>query len=60
MPGNYGSLLEQSWQEERPPQLSHASSRTFLANGDTIASRGRGFQHGYLADLSAVTAISQL
>ncbi|WP_461071124.1 fumarylacetoacetase [Spirosoma horti] len=54
-PGSYGSLLEISWNGERPLHLSHSLTRTFLADGDTLTLRGRGFRHGFLADLGDVT-----
>ena len=55
-PGSYGSLLELSWNGERPLHVSHSLSRTFLADGDKVTLRGRGFRHGHLADLGDVTA----
>lgn len=58
-PGSYGSLLEISWNGERPLHLSHSLARTFLADGDTITLRGRGFRHGFLADLGDVTGTIQ-
>ncbi|GAB3955648.1 fumarylacetoacetase [Spirosoma harenae] len=41
-PGSYGSLLELSWNGQRPLHLSESVSRTFLADGDTITFRGNG------------------
>lgn len=58
-PGSYGSLLEISWNGERPLHLSHSVARTFLADGDTLTLRGRGFRHGFLADLGDVTGTIQ-
>ncbi len=54
-PGSYGSLLEISWNGERPLHLSHTLSRTFLADGDTVTLRGRGFRNGIRVDLGEVT-----
>jgi fumarylacetoacetase len=54
-PGSYGSLLEISWNGERPLHLSHTLSRTFLADGDTVTLRGRGFRNGIRVDLGDVT-----
>ncbi|AUD07445.1 fumarylacetoacetase [Spirosoma pollinicola] len=54
-PGTYGSLLEISWNGERPLHISHTLSRTFLADGDTVTFRGRGFLNGIRVDLGEVT-----
>ncbi|GAB4011210.1 fumarylacetoacetase [Spirosoma migulaei] len=54
-PGSYGSLLELSWNGERPLHLSETTSRTFLANGDTITLKGWGFLNGARVDLGDVT-----
>ncbi|GAB4051587.1 fumarylacetoacetase [Spirosoma litoris] len=54
-PGSYGSLLELSWNGERPLHLSETITRTFLANGDTITLRGWGFLNGVRVDLGDVT-----
>ena len=58
-PGSYGSLLELSWNGERPLHLSHSLTRTFLADGDTVTLRGRGFRHGFLTDLGDTTGTIQ-
>ncbi|ADB42276.1 fumarylacetoacetase [Spirosoma linguale] len=55
MPGSYGSLLELSWNGERPLHLSHTTTRTFLANGDTVTLQGHGFKNGVRVDLGEVT-----
>ena len=55
MPGSYGSLLELNWNGERPLHLSHTTSRTFLADGDTVTFQGRGFSNGVRIDLGEVT-----
>ncbi len=54
-PGSYGSLLELSWNGERPLHLSPTQSRTFLADGDTVTLRGWGFWNGIRVDLGEVT-----
>ena len=54
-PGSYGSLLELSWNGERPLHLSRTETRTFLADGDTVTLRGWGFQNGTRVDLGEVT-----
>ncbi|GAB3024948.1 fumarylacetoacetase [Spirosoma pulveris] len=53
-PGSYGSLLELSWNGERPLHLSHTTARTFLADGDTIILQGHGFHNGVRVDLGEV------
>ncbi len=35
-PASYGSLLELSWNGERPIQLADGNARTFLEDGDTV------------------------
>jgi fumarylacetoacetase len=40
-PGSFGSMLELSWNGERPLALIDGSTRTFLEDGDTIVMRGR-------------------
>ncbi|GAB4028516.1 fumarylacetoacetase [Spirosoma gilvum] len=41
-PGSYGSLLELSWNGERPLHLSETLIRTFLADGDQVTFRATG------------------
>jgi fumarylacetoacetase len=38
-PGSYGSLIELTWNGERPLELADGSTRTFLEDGDEIALR---------------------
>ncbi|MVM41017.1 fumarylacetoacetase [Spirosoma sp. HMF3257] len=54
-PGSYGSMLELSWNGERPLHLSETITRTFLADGDTITLKGWGFLNGVRVDLGDVT-----
>ncbi|WP_461127506.1 fumarylacetoacetase [Spirosoma aerophilum] len=54
-PGTFGSLLESSWNGQRPLHFSHTLSRTFLADGDTVTLQGRGFREGTRVDLGEVT-----
>jgi fumarylacetoacetase len=39
-PGSYGSLLELSWRGTRPLDLGDGTTRTFLADGDTLEIHG--------------------
>jgi fumarylacetoacetase len=39
-PGSFGSMLELSWNGERPLALTDGGTRTFLEDGDTVAMRG--------------------
>lgn len=39
-PGSYGSLLELSWNGQRPLHLTDGSERKFIEDGDTIILRG--------------------
>jgi len=39
-PGSYGSLLELSWNGQRPLHLADGSERKFIEDGDTIILRG--------------------
>jgi fumarylacetoacetase len=41
-PGTYGSLMELSWNGERPLELPDGSTRTFLQDGDEVVLRGAG------------------
>ncbi|AQG78031.1 fumarylacetoacetase [Spirosoma montaniterrae] len=54
-PGGYGSLLELSWNGNRPLRLSDGSQRTFLQDGDTVTLRGWGNKNGVRIDLDEVT-----
>ena len=40
-PGSDGSLIELSWNGERPVRLDDGSERTFLEDGDEVVLRGR-------------------
>ncbi len=39
-PGSYGSLLELSWNGQRPLHLANGTNRKFLEDGDTVTIRG--------------------
>ena len=39
-PGTFGSLLELTWNGERPVTLADGSTRGFLEDGDTVTLRG--------------------
>jgi len=39
-PGSYGSLLELSWNGQRPLHLANGANRKFLEDGDTVKIRG--------------------
>jgi fumarylacetoacetase len=39
-PGSYGSLLELSWNGQRPLKLSNGESRNFLEDGDSVIMKG--------------------
>ena len=38
-PGSYGSLIELTWNGERPLELADGSTRTFLEDGDEVILR---------------------
>jgi fumarylacetoacetase len=40
-PGSEGSLIELTWNGERPLRLADGSERTFLEDGDEVVLRGR-------------------
>jgi fumarylacetoacetase len=40
-PGTEGSLIERTWNGERPLRLADGSERTFLEDGDEVVLRGR-------------------
>lgn len=46
-PDSYGSLLELSWNGEKPLSLSTGETRTFLQDGDTLTLTGYGQGDGY-------------
>jgi fumarylacetoacetase len=41
-PGSEGSLIELTWNGERPLELADGTQRTFLEDGDEVVLRGRG------------------
>jgi fumarylacetoacetase len=45
-PGSFGSLLELSWNGQRPLHLPDGSERTFLEDGDTVIMKGHGEKDG--------------
>lgn len=45
-PGSYGSLLELSWNGQKPLHMDDGSERTFLHDGDTVIMRGYAEKDG--------------
>lgn len=45
-PGSYGSLLELTWNGQRPLSFPDGSERKFLEDGDTVTLRGFASAHG--------------
>jgi fumarylacetoacetase len=45
-PGSYGSLLELTWNGQKPLTLPDGSERTFIEDGDTVTMRGYAEKHG--------------
>jgi fumarylacetoacetase len=45
-PDSYGSLLELSWNGERPLKLNSNQTRTYLEDGDTVTLRGYAEKEG--------------
>lgn len=45
-PGSFGSMLELSWNGQRPLHLADGSTRTFLEDGDSIIIRGHAERDG--------------
>ncbi|HEX5168158.1 MAG TPA: fumarylacetoacetase [Cyclobacteriaceae bacterium] len=45
-PGSFGSLLELSWNGQRPLQLANGIARTFLEDNDTVTIRGYAERDG--------------
>jgi fumarylacetoacetase len=45
-PGSYGSMLELSWNGQRPLHLTDGSARTFLQDGDSIILRAHAEHKG--------------
>ncbi|QJW91386.1 fumarylacetoacetase [Spirosoma taeanense] len=64
-PGSYGSLLELSWNGERPLVLPGETAepegrkRTFLQDGDTVTMRGISIKHGHTLKFGEVTGTIQ-
>lgn len=45
-PGSYGSLLELTWNGQKPMHLTDGTERTFIEDGDTIIMRGHAERNG--------------
>lgn len=45
-PGSYGSLLELSWNGQKPLEMSDGSTRTFLQDHDTLIIKGYAEKNG--------------
>lgn len=45
-PGSYGSLLELSWNGQKPLTMPDGTSRTFIEDGDTIIMKGHAEKDG--------------
>jgi len=45
-PGSFGSLLELSWNGQRPLHMPDGSERTFLEDGDTVIMKGHAEKDG--------------
>ena len=45
-PGSFGSLLELSWNGQRPLHMSDGSQRKFLEDGDTVIMKGHAEKDG--------------
>jgi fumarylacetoacetase len=45
-PGSFGSLLELSWNGQRPLKLSNSIERRFLEDGDTVIMKGHAEKEG--------------
>lgn len=45
-PGSYGSLLELTWNGQRPFTLENRTVRTFIEDGDTILMKGYAEKDG--------------
>lgn len=45
-PGSFGSLLELSWNGQKPLRMADESERTFLEDGDTVIMRAFAQRHG--------------
>lgn len=45
-PGSYGSLLELTWNGQKPIRLTDGTERSFIEDGDTIVMRGYAEKNG--------------
>jgi fumarylacetoacetase len=45
-PGSFGSMLELSWNGQRPLHMSDGSERKFLLDGDTVTIKGHAEKNG--------------
>lgn len=45
-PGSYGSMLELSWNGQKPLHMPDGTERTFINDGDTVIMRGRAEKDG--------------
>lgn len=45
-PGSYGSMLELSWNGQKPLRMTDGTTRTFLQDGDTVVIRGYAEREG--------------
>jgi fumarylacetoacetase len=45
-PGSYGSLLELTWNGQKPFQLGDTLERTFIEDGDSVIMRGYAEKDG--------------
>ena len=45
-PGSYGSMLELSWNGQKPLTMPDGTERTFIEDGDTVIMRGRAEKDG--------------
>lgn len=53
--GQYGSMLEISWQGTKPVQMKDGSERKFLQDGDTVIMRGYSERNGVRVGFGEVT-----
>jgi fumarylacetoacetase len=54
-PDSYGSLLELTWNNTRPLQLSNGEQRGFLQDGDTLIMKGYCEKNGLRIGFGEVT-----
>lgn len=45
-PGSYGSMLELTWNGQRPLHVADGSARKFIEDGDTVILKGHGEKNG--------------